>query len=87
MNSQAFQFSPGVRLRTSARGQTLLLIPEGVVELNDTASAILELVDGRRSTHEIAAALEVVYDASHDEIENEVCGLCSDLQERGFLTI
>jgi len=65
----------------------MLLIPEGVIELSDSASAVLELVDGRRSTHEIAGALGTMYDASYEEIENDVCSLCSDLQERGVLTI
>jgi len=87
LSSQVFQFAHGVRLRTCAQRRTMLLVPEGIVELNDTASAVVELVDGRRSTREIAAALELVYDVSQDEIEQEVCSLCSELQERGYLTV
>jgi pyrroloquinoline quinone biosynthesis protein D len=39
------------------RQQRVLLYPEGVVLLNDTGAAILELCDGRRSIGDIAATL------------------------------
>src|SRR5204862_997235 len=38
----------GVRLETdSATGKSVLLFPEGIVELNETAHGILTLCDGR----------------------------------------
>ena len=40
----------------AVRGRPVLLYPEGAVLLNDTGQAILELVDGRRTIGEIAAA-------------------------------
>ena len=53
------------------RGQRVLLYPEGVVLLNDTGAAILELCDGRRSIGEIAASLGERYncDVTSDVIE------------------
>lgn len=39
------------------RQQRVLLYPEGVVLLNDTGAAILELCDGKRTIAEIAATL------------------------------
>lgn len=39
------------------RNQRVLLYPEGVVLLNDTGAAVLDLCDGRRSVAEIAAIL------------------------------
>jgi len=39
------------------RNQRVLLYPEGVVLLNDTGAAVLDLCDGRRSVAEIAAVL------------------------------
>ena len=87
LSSQVFEFSPGVRLRTCAQGRTMLLVPEGIIELNDTASAIFELVDGRRTTREIAEALEALYDVSQSEIEKDVYTLCSELLDQGYLAI
>ncbi len=39
------------------RNQRVLLYPEGVVLLNDTGAAVLDLCDGARSIAEIAAIL------------------------------
>lgn len=39
------------------RAQNVLLYPEGTMFLNDTGAAILELCDGRRTIHDIAAIL------------------------------
>ena len=44
------------------RNQRVLLYPEGVVLLNDTGAAILDLVDGRRSVEAIATDLKRRYD-------------------------
>ena len=53
------------------RQQRVLLYPEGVVLLNDTGAAILELCDGHRSIGEIASALGERYhcDVTGDVIE------------------
>jgi coenzyme PQQ biosynthesis protein PqqD len=53
------------------RQQRVLLYPEGVVLLNDTGAAILDLCDGRRSIGEIAATLGERYhcDVTADVIE------------------
>jgi pyrroloquinoline quinone biosynthesis protein D len=53
------------------RQQRVLLYPEGVVLLNDTGAAILDLCDGRRSVADIAAVLRERYgcDVVTDVIE------------------
>jgi pyrroloquinoline quinone biosynthesis protein D len=53
------------------RQQRVLLYPEGVVLLNDTGAAILDLCDGRRSVADIAAVLHERYgcDVVTDVIE------------------
>ncbi|MEZ0069647.1 pyrroloquinoline quinone biosynthesis protein D [Streptacidiphilus sp. MAP12-20] len=49
---------PGVRLTHDAtRGVDLALVPEGVLVLNETASAVLALCDGRRTVAEIVSRL------------------------------
>ena len=53
------------------RQRRVLLYPEGVVLLNDTGAAILDLCDGQRSVADIAAALAERYhcDVTADVIE------------------
>lgn len=53
------------------RAQRVLLYPEGVVLLNETGAAILNLCDGRRTVAEIAAHLGERYqcDVTNDVIE------------------
>ena len=45
----------------AVRQQRVLLYPEGVVLLNDTGAAILDLCDGQRSVADIAATLQERY--------------------------
>ncbi len=53
------------------RQQRVLLYPEGVVLLNDTGGAILDLCNGRRSIAEIATLLQERYrcDVTPDVID------------------
>ena len=53
------------------RQQRVLLYPEGVVLLNDTGGAILDLCDGHRSIADVAAILQERYrrDVTADVIE------------------
>jgi pyrroloquinoline quinone biosynthesis protein D len=58
------------------RGQRVLLYPEGVVLLNDTGGAILELCDGVRSVADIAATLGARYGC---DVTEDVLGYLSGL--------
>lgn len=48
--------------KDTVREKQVLLVPEGVLVLNATASAILALCDGQRSVSAIAADLSAQYD-------------------------
>lgn len=50
-------FRRGYRLRWEAAQNHVILYPEGMAKLNETAAAILELVDGRRDVAAIIAML------------------------------
>ena len=54
----------------AVRGQRVLLYPEGVVLLNDTGAAILDLVDGQRSIADISTALQERY--SCGDVTNDI---------------
>jgi pyrroloquinoline quinone biosynthesis protein D len=66
------------------RQQPVLLYPEGVVLLNATGRAILDLCDGHRSIAEIAAVLQERYrcDVTADVIE-----YLSGLMERELVRV
>lgn len=66
------------------RQQRVLLYPEGVVLLNDTAAAILELCDGQRSIAEIASVLEERY---HCDVTTDVVEYLSQLAERDLVRV
>lgn len=74
------------RLRhDAARGQWVLLAPERVLVLDETAQAILARLDGARSVAEIAAQLAAEYDAPAAEIAEDIRALLEDLRAQGLV--
>ena len=90
-----FDFSRRPKIATRARlrhdkasNRLLLVFPEGALELNPTAAAVLELCDGLRSVAEIAALLADRFPGTaRQEIEQDVVGLVSGLVERRLLEV
>ena len=66
------------------RQQRVLLYPEGVVLLNDTGAAILELCDGKRSIAEIASVLGERY---HCDVTADVVEYLSRLVEQELVRV
>ena len=63
----------------------MLLIPEGVVNLNASAAAIVELIDGERSSTDIARELTTRYGANEADIIRDVETLLNNLTSRTWL--
>lgn len=81
------RLAAGMRLREDkARGQWVVLGPERVFVLEETALAVLRLVDGERSIEEMVAELAAIYDAPRDVIAADVTDLLQDLADRGVVT-
>jgi pyrroloquinoline quinone biosynthesis protein D len=81
------RLKPGVRLyHDRVRGRDVLLAPERVVELDETARAILARVDGVADVRAIAAALAAEYDADAGEIEADARALIGDLALKGYVS-
>jgi coenzyme PQQ biosynthesis protein PqqD len=80
-----YRLARGVRLRKQTGGESMLLVPEGIVSLNETAAAALELADGSRSLEAIVATLADRFEAESDVLENDVRSLLDELVDRGFL--
>ena len=81
------RIAKGVRLQSdSTTGKSVLLFPEGVVELNETAHEILTRCDGR-TVSEIVQALAEEYDADPTAIAADVRETLADLQQRRLIEL
>jgi len=75
----------GVRLQIdSATGKNVLLYPEGIVELNETAHEILSRCDGR-TLGEIVCELAEEYEADPAALAADVRETLADLQQRKLI--
>lgn len=82
----SYRLARGVRLQNDADGAPVLLIPEGIVTLNVSAAATLELLDGTRDAGTIAELLAKRFEAEPAELTGDVRTLLDDFVERGFVT-
>jgi pyrroloquinoline quinone biosynthesis protein D len=67
-------------------GKSVLLFPEGIIELNETAHEILVRCDGR-TLSEIAQALADDYDADQAAIATDVRETLAGLQQRKLIEL
>ena len=75
----------GVRLQIdSTTGKNVLLYPEGIVELNETAHEILSRCDGR-TIGEIVCELAEEYEADSNALTADVRETLADLQQRKLI--
>lgn len=75
--------APGVRWQTDrATGDAVLLYPEGILLLNETAREVVARCDGKSSTADIVRALAAEYEISTTELENDVVECLDDLQRK-----
>ena len=77
----------GVRLQIDyATGKSVLLFPEGIVELNETAQEILARCDGR-ALSDIARALAEEYEVDLATLAVDVREILADLQRRKLVEL
>jgi pyrroloquinoline quinone biosynthesis protein D len=77
----------GVRLQTDSKtGNSVLLFPEGVLELNETAQDIVTRCDGR-TVGEIIETLAEEYDVDPKMLADDVRETLSDLQRRKLIEL
>jgi coenzyme PQQ biosynthesis protein PqqD len=77
----------GVRLQTDSKtGNSVLLFPEGVLELNETAQEILTRCDGR-TVSEIVQALAEEYNVDLEMLATDVRQTLADLQRRKLIEL
>lgn len=83
---QCVRLAPGVRLQTDpATGDEVLLYPEGILILNETAREIVTRCDGKTTVAEIVATLAAEYESSAAELETDVSECLDDLRRRKLI--
>ena len=77
----------GVRLQTDdASGRKVLLFPEGILELNETAGEILTLCDGR-TVGDMVVALAEEYDVDRETLATDVRDTLADFENRKLIQL
>lgn len=73
----------GVKLKyDQVRSRHVLLAPERAFDIDETAAAVLELVDGHRTCGEIVDALAQRYSEQREVIAGDVRDMIGDLIAR-----
>lgn len=80
-----YRLAAGVRFRREPDGSAMLLVPEAIVSLSETAVMILELLDGNRTCEEIGDILAQSCEDPDDALRGDVRKLLDDLAAKGFL--
>jgi len=79
------RLAKSVRLQSdSTTGKSVLLYPEGIVELNETAQEILSRCDGR-TLGEIVCELAQEYEADSNALAADVRETLANLQHRKLI--
>ena len=75
-----------LKLRHDAgRDRWVLLAPERILSPDQTAVAVLQLCDGKRTVEEIAALLAKEYSAPVEVIKTDVLDLLQGLADKGYI--
>lgn len=66
-----------------AQQNHILLYPEGMVQLSDTAASVLSLCDGKRTVQAIVAELEEAYET--EGLDKDVTQFLEEAQAQGWI--
>ena len=83
---QRVDLAPGVRWQTDhTTGEAVLLYPEGILILNETAREVVARCDGKTTMAEIMVALAAEYESSVAELENDIAECLGDLHRKKLI--
>ena len=81
---QIIQFSPMHRLQwEEAQQKSVILYPEGMVELNQSSAEILKLCDGSRNLPQIVSELEATFATSG--LTNDITNFLNVALQNGWI--
>ena len=79
-----FEINPSYRFQWETSQQSyVLLYPEGMISLNDTAAEILKRVNGASTVRDITSSLEKDFEV--DSLQNDVFNFLGDAYERRWI--
>lgn len=73
--------------RDRLSGRTMLLYPEGAIELDPTGIAILDQCDGNRTLAAVVHALTAEFEVEESVLRSDVSQFFSALHSRGMLSL
>jgi pyrroloquinoline quinone biosynthesis protein D len=80
--------APGVRLQADrATGEPILLYPEGVMFLNETALEVVTRCNGLTTVDAVIAALAAEYEVGEDAIRQDVSECLTELQKQRLVKL
>jgi pyrroloquinoline quinone biosynthesis protein D len=80
------RIAPGYRMQwEEVQSCNVLLYPEGMVQLNDTASLILQQCDGKQTLAQVIATLEAEF--IEDDLQTDVLEFMAEAVERGWVRV
>ena len=80
--------APGIRLQIDkVTGEPVLLYPEGVLELNDTAHAIVNLCSGAMTVDQIVTALAAEYEVDEKMLRADALECLGDLLKQNLIVL
>ncbi len=78
------RLTPGYRMQWEEMQKcSVLLYPEGMVQLNDTASLILERCNGKQTLAQLISSLEIEF--GEEDLQADVLEFVGEAVERGWL--
>lgn len=83
---QPIAIAPGFRLQwEEAQGAHVLLYPEGMVRLSESAGAILDRCDGKRTLDGVLASLQEAFPGA--DLEADVIEFLQIAREKGWIRV
>ncbi len=80
------RISPGYRMQWEEVQQCkVLLYPEGMVQLNDTAGLILEQCNGKQTLAQVIATLEAEFD--EEDLQADILEFMIEAVQRGWVRV
>ena len=85
-DTERVSLASGVRYQIDrATGNAVLLYPEGVLFLNETASEIVSRCDGKSTLGDIASALAAEYETPITELEKDIDECLAELRRKKLI--
>lgn len=86
--NMTLQLSPNVAFRPLGNGESAVLVQTKTGQLytcNETTTAFLQAMDGRRSVGAIIEDLQNIFDVESDVLTNDISRIAAELMENGLI--